>query len=343
LARQANLELLGDGIDPLAHRIEKNRLANQSLESTLHNVALQWFKVKKSKVSKDYADDIWRSLELHIFPKLRGTPIHSLRARHAIEVLTPISNKGSLETVKRLCQRLNEIMTYAVNTGLVDTNPIAGISQSFEAPAKNHMPTLKPAQLPDLMRTLANASIKRTTRCLLEWQLHTITRPSEAAGARWDEVDSKNRVWKIPAKRMKMKRPHTIPLSPPAIALLEVMKPISGTREHIFPADRNPRTHTNNQTANMALKRMGFNGKLVAHGLRALASTTLNEHEFDPDIIEVSLAHTDKNDVRSAYNRAEYLDRRRVMMCWWSDHIEQAATGKLSLSSNLAFLNTGGR
>jgi integrase len=132
---------------------------------------------------------------------------------------------------------------------------------------------------------------------------------------------------------MKKKRPQTVPLSPQALSVLEVMKPISEEREHVFPADRNPRTHTNQQTANMALKRMGYGGLLVAHGLRALASTTLNEQGFDPDIIEAALAHTDKNEVRSAYNRSEYLERRMVMMRWWSEHIENAAHGNTSLSS----------
>ena len=205
----------------------------------------------------------------------------------------------------------------------------------LQSPKKKHMPTLKPEQLPELMQRIANASIKRTTRCLIEWQLHTMTRPSEAAGTKWEEIDIKAGLWLIPAERMKKKRPHTIPLSPQALSLLEVMKPISAKREHVFPADRNPRTHTHEQTANMALKRMGYGGSLVAHGMRSLASTTLNEQGFDPDVIEMALAHTDKNGVRGSYNFAEYLERRKVMMCWWSEHIENAAKGNLSLSHSV--------
>ena len=296
-------------------------------------MAHNWFQIKKTKITYAYGEDVFRSLELHVFPKMGNMPIHKVRARNAIEALTPIAAKGSLETVKRLCQRLNEIMVYAVNTGLIDSNPLAGISSAFGSPKKNHMLTLMPNQLPELMLTIANASIKKTTRCLLEWQLHTITRPGEAAGTRWEEIDFEKGLWLIPAERMKKKRAQTIPLSSQVLSLLEVMKPISKNRDHVFPADRNPRTHTNQQTANMALKRMGYGGLLVAHGLRALASTTLNEQGFDPDIIEVALAHVDKNDVRGAYNRAEYLERRRTMMTWWSDHIENAAQGNLSLSS----------
>lgn len=110
------------------------------------------------------------------------------------------------------------------------------------------------------------------------------------------------------------------------------MKPISAHREFIFPSDRDPKKPCNSQTANIALKRMGFAGRLVSHGLRSLASTTLNEQGFDPDLVESALAHVDDNQVRSAYNRTDYLERRRPMMIWWSGHIEEAAKGSLSVT-----------
>ena len=128
------------------------------------------------------------------------------------------------------------------------------------------------------------------------------------------------------AQRMKKKKPHTVPLSPQAMAILEKMKPYSHKREHTFPGERNPRGHIHPQSANMAIKRMGLSSKMVAHGMRSLASTTLNEEGFDADIIEAALAHADTNDVRSAYNRAQYIERRTVMMRWWSTHIEEAST-----------------
>ena len=323
---------MSEDIDPLTHKREQKRIKTEANKNTLENVAQEWLKIKKSKISHSYKVDIERSLALHIFPKIGSLPIHAIRARDAIDALKPVAAKGALETVKRLCQRLNEIMVYAVNIGLVDSNPLSGISKAFESPKREHLPTLSPGQLPELMQTIANANIKKPTRCLIEWQLHTMTRPSEAAGTRWEEIDFEKALWSIAPERMKKKRTHVIPLSPQAIALLEVMKPISQHREHVFPADKNPRGHIHPQTTNMALKRMGFGGLLVAHGLRALASTTLNEEGFDPDIIEAALAHSDKNDVRAAYNRAEYLERRRTMMDWWSKHIFEAAKGNLSLS-----------
>ncbi len=195
------------------------------------------------------------------------------------------------------------------------------------------MAALSPSELPELMIATANASIKRTTRALIEWQLHTMTRPAEAATTCWADIDIEKKIWTIPAERMKKRRSHIVPLTDQALAILMTVKPYSGQREYVFPADRNPRTHCNSQTANMALKRMGFANRLVSHGMRSIASTILNENGFEPELIEVALAHVDKDEVRSAYNRAEYVERRRPMMEWWSNHIQGAATGSLSVAA----------
>lgn len=333
-------ELLSSDIDPQYHRDEQIQLTKASIDNTLKSTAQSWLIVKKTQVSADHAQKLYRSLELHIMPSLGSTPIHLIKAPATIHALKPLAAQGNLETVKRVCQRLNEVMSFAVNSGLIDSNPLAKISDTFQAPAKQHMPTLKPEQLPELMRTIANASIKRTTRCLIEWQLHTMVRPSEAAGTRWDEIDLETKLWTIPAERMKKKKEHIVPLSDQCLWLLEAMTPISHHREHVFPANNNPLSHANPSTANVALKRMGFDGQLVAHGLRSLASTTLNEQSFDPDIIEAALAHTDKNEVRKAYNRAKYLEQRRVLMGWWSEHIEKAAMGNMSMANGTAALRS---
>lgn len=329
--RQAARALLAKQIDPKEHKDEERRLQDVAHRQTLECIAEKWLAVKKTTVAIDHTEDTWRSLALHVFPRLGDLPIHKITAVNAIATLEPVVAKGSLETVKRLCQRLNEIMLYAVNTGIIANNPLSGIHKAFQLPVKQHLPTLTPEQLPLLMRALSQASIKITTRCLIKWQLHTMVRPSEAAGARWDEIDFEKKLWEISAARMKQKKAHVVPLTGQAIALLEVMKPISVYSEFVFPADRNSKTHTHPQTANMALKRMGFANQLVAHGLRSLASTILNEQGFDADVIEAALAHTGKNEVRNAYNRANYLERRKPMMRWWSEYIVQAAVGSVSL------------
>lgn len=164
------------------------------------------------------------------------------------------------------------------------------------------------------MRSLVMSNLSIPTRCLNEWQLLTLGRPSEASGAKWAEIDMDKKIWKIPAERMKAKRELIVPLSPQAFDLLEVMKPVSAFREHLFPSRNAPKRPMNSQTANAALKRTGYGGKLVTHGLRSIASTTLNEADFSPDAIEAALAHTDKNEVSKAYNRPIYLKQRKELM-----------------------------
>ena len=326
-------EILAQGIDPKEQRDAVLQAKQAETEHTFQNVATEWFELKKDAVTPAYAEDIWRSLTLHVFPDLATTQISAISAPQVINLLRPLETKGSLETVKRLSQRLNEIMTYGVNSGLIHANPLSGIRSVFKKPKKKNMAALAPDELKELMVAIANASIKRTTRCLIEWQLNTMTRPAEAATTRWADIDFEKKIWTIPAERMKKRRIHIIPLTEQALGLLEAIKPWSGNREYVFPADRDPRTHCNSQTANMALKRMGFEGRLVSHGMRSMASTILNEQGWDSELIEVALAHVDKDEVRSAYNRADYIERRRPMMAWWSDHIQEAATGNLSVSA----------
>lgn len=184
------------------------------------------------------------------------------------------------------------------------------------------MPTLRPEELPKLMRSLVMSNLSVSTRCLIEWQLLTLVRPSEASGARWVEIDLNAKLWTIPAERMKAKREHIVPLSTKALDILDVMKPISAHRQYIFPSRNDPKKPMNSQTANAALKRIGYGGKLVAHGLRSIASTALNEAGMNPDVIEAALAHSDKNEVRKAYNRTTYLMQRIELMNWWADFVE---------------------
>ncbi|MEJ3966485.1 integrase domain-containing protein [Citrobacter braakii] len=313
------LALLANGIDPQVQAEVVEEQQQIALDSIFSTVATNWFQLKSKSVTPDYAKDIWRSLEKDVFPAIGEIPVQQIKARTLVEALEPIKARGALETVRRLVQRINEIMIYAVNTGLIDTNPASGIGMAFEKPKKQNMPTLRPEELPKLMRSLVMSNLSVPTRCLIEWQLLTLVRPSEASGARWVEIDLDAKFWTIPAERMKAKREHIVPLSPQAIKILEVMKPISAHREHVFPSRNDPKQSMNSQTANAALKRIGYGGKLVAHGLRSIASTAMNEAGFNADVIESALAHTDKNEVRRAYNRSTYLVLRQELMTWWSN------------------------
>lgn len=319
-------QLLAKGIDPQQYKKDQLKRFKDEQNNTFKKVASDWFKLKSSsKLKSDTLKDIWRSLELHIFPAVGNKMITEVKARDFISALEPVKAQGKLESVKRLCQRINEVMSYGMNVGLIEANPAAKISNAFANPVVKNMPALKPEELPELLKALETANIERQTRCLLFWQLLTITRPTEAAEAKWSEIDLDNKLWTIPADRMKMNRVHMIPLCQQAIEILETMKPISGHREHIFPSMKSPYNKPmNSQTVNAVIKRVGFAGRLVAHGFRAIASTALNEEGFDPDAIEAALAHIDSNEVRRAYNRSIYLEQRTKMMQWWGDFVEKS-------------------
>lgn len=319
--RAEYLALLANGIDPQVQAEVAEEQQQIALDSIFSTVAANWFQLKSKSVTPDYAKDIWRSLEKDIFPSIGNISVQSIKARTLVASLDPIKARGALETVRRLVQRINEIMIYAVNTGLIDANPASGIGMAFEKPKKQNMPTLRPEELPRLIQSLSMSNLSVSTRCLIEWQLLTLVRPSEASGTRWEEIDINAQLWKIPAERMKAKREHIVPLSPQAINILEMMASISSHRNYVFPSRNNPKQPMNSQTANAALKRIGYGGKLVAHGLRSIASTALNEAGMNPDVIEAALAHNDKNEVRRAYNRSTYLEKRIELMNWWGKFV----------------------
>lgn len=320
--REQFRKLLAKDIDPKENKDSEKQKAVLSAEQTFENVSKQWFEVHASKVSEGTLKNIKRSFTNDVFPLVGKVPIEQLTAPKAIEVINAIVGRNSHEIARKVARRMNSVMTYAVNAGIIHHNPLIGIKELIPSTKVKHQPTISPDELPELMKALKYSSAKITTRCLIEFQLHTMVRPGEAAEARWSEIDFSQSIWAIPAERMKMDRPHLVPLTNQVLELLELMKPISFHREFIFPSHINPKKPANKQSANKALRDMGFRGRLVAHGMRALASTTLNEQGFEHDVIEAALAHKDENEVRAAYNRAQYLDRRRSMMEWWSNKIE---------------------
>ena len=338
--REKAKRLLANDIDPKVYKAQLVQAKLEEKANTFEQIAREWMKVKKSKITERYAIQVQSSLENHLFPDIGQIPVVSITPAKIIEVLKPIEAKGSAETVRRLCQRINQIMDHAVIVGKLNINPLSKIYSAFIPPSEKHLPTIKPEQLPEFLKRLQQASIKRVTRALIEWQLHTMVRPSEAAEAEWQEIDLEKQTWTIPAEKMKKRKKntnngiHIVPLTPQTISICTLMKAISGNGQYIFPGDRDRTKPANSQTANMAIKRMGYKGELVSHGLRSIASTTLNDKAFDPDVIEACLAHIDKNAVRRAYNRSDYLERRREVMLWWSHHIEVCSTGSFSLGSS---------
>lgn len=317
-------QLLAKYICPKEHYKNQKHQRQLADSATLQSIAKEWLIIKRASVTADTAQDIWRSLEIHIFPELGNHPIDSVTAPSVITTLKPLEKKGSLETVKRVCQRLNEVMFYAVNIGVLETNKISKIFAAFHKPQKGHMPSIDPCELGKMLVAINKSTVRISTRCALEFQLHTMMRPGEAAKAKWEDINLNNATWVIPEHEMKMKRQHIVPLSHQVIEILKEMKKISGHLPYVFPSTKDRTTHINPQTVNAALKRNGYKGRLVAHGLRTIASTTLNSKGFNSDVIESALSHVDKNTVRRAYNRTDYFELRIELMHYWSDFIDNS-------------------
>lgn len=251
-ARQKRAEfltLLADNVDPKTYREEIYNQKVQAANNTFKIVAEQWLAIHRTKVTEKTGNRILRSLEKHVYPRVGDIPIEQISAPKAIEILQAITGREQFEAAKLVSQYMNSVMTHAVNAGLIHHNPLTGIKQMIPANKVRNMPTIKPSELPELMRALNFANIMFATRCLVEWQLHTMTRPGEAATARWSEINFEERLWCIPASKMKMGREHVIPLSTQSLAILELLKPHSAHREYIFPSHRNPKSHASKESA----------------------------------------------------------------------------------------------
>lgn len=328
--------LLAKGIDPQEYKREVMTEAYEAKANTLAKVAADWLAVKMSQnLSENTIKQINRMLNVYLLPSMGSVPVTMITPRRVIEAMETLKAAGRLETIHRAIQRLREIMDYAANAGYITANPISRISTAFSQPVRTNNPTIRPEGLPRLLQLVAVSRLELQTRLLIEWQLLTMTRPREAAETEWNEIDTKAKIWVIPAERMKMKREHVIPLCQQALDVIQAMKAISGNRVHVFPSFKNPQKPMSSQTVNMALKRMGYKGELVSHGLRSIASTALNEEGFNPDVIEAALAHRGKDAIRNAYNRSTYLEQRRVMMDFWGNYVEQAASGQVMASGGL--------
>ncbi|MCF9446160.1 integrase arm-type DNA-binding domain-containing protein [Vibrio parahaemolyticus] len=320
--------LLAEGIDPKSHR--DNELIKKQIErsNSFQTVSSKWLEVKKSSITENSAKDIWRSLELHVFPSIGTLPISELTAPLVIEHLRPLEKIGKLETLRRLCGRINEVMTFGVNCGYCQSNPLANIKSAYKPPKSTPMRSVAPSELHYVMRKMSKANMHLLTRCAFEFQLHTLLRPVEVARAEWSEIDFESRIWTIDAEKMKKRRPHRVPLSEPSIRILTQVREITlSNSTYVFPHFTDREKHMSSQTVNSAIKNAGLKGILVSHGLRSIGSTFLNDpndlnvSRFEPDIIEVVLSHISETNVRSIYNRADYVERRREIMEYWSQFI----------------------
>lgn len=327
-------ELIEGGIDPQKHK-KQQEIKDKNYFGEIAKQWFEWRKMRKNFAEKT-AQKKWRLIEKHIFPNFEYIPITKITAQAVITAHGRYQENGQLETLSRLNRTMSEILTYAQHREIIINNPLLNINKEFDSPTSIHFKTISPDELPLFFKTLYNSNIRGQTRFLILWQMLTICRPSEAANAKFCDIDDENLIWNYYVlkgnKETEKGRLHKVPLTRQLVVLLNKIKAYHSStgNPYLFPHYSKPNKQTNSQTANAAIKRMGYSGKLVAHGLRSIASTWLNEQrtadglrKYDKDVIELALSHVSNDPVRKAYNRAEYLEQRREMLQDWADYLEQ--------------------
>jgi integrase len=319
--------LLAAGTDPSQAKQEAKRAMIQDQQNTFEVVAREWHKNRLVKWTPKYAKKTLRRLEMYVFPKLGPRPIAAISAQEMLSVMRTIEARGA-DIAHRMLQICNQIFCYAVVTQRANVNPAASLRGALTPVVKQCFAYLKPNELPDYLKRLGSYDGALQTKLALRFLLLTFVRTGELRGAEWTEVDFKTAEWRIPAERMKMREQHIVPLSRQAVAVLRELQALTGQWEHVFPNQHKPTGQMSENTILYALYRMGYHSRATGHGFRSTASTILNEHGFQPDVIERQLAHSERNKVRAAYNHAQYLPERRKMMQWWADFLDGLGPGK---------------
>ena len=316
---------LASGSDPGEVKKEAKRLATVKIANTFEVVAREWFENHKHEWASKTARVALSRLETYIFPTLGLRPIADITAPEVLGMLRTVECKGILDTAHRVMNISGQVFMYAIATGRAERNPIPDLRGALKTPVVKHRSFLKENELPQFLEKLGAYDGTPQTRLALRFLLLTFVRTNELRAAQWTEIDWKRAEWRIPAERMKMKELHIVPLSKQTIAVLRELEKNSGGRQYVFPNEHTPATFMSENTMLYALYRMGYHSRATGHGFRSTASTILNEHGFRADVIERQLAHTERNNVRAAYNHAQYLPERRQMMQWWADYLDEVA------------------
>ncbi len=325
--RDAARAQLTGGTDPVAARQQAKRLAALAAANTFATVAIEWHATQAAgRWTPRYAETVMRGLEQHVFPALGHRPIDAITAGELLATLRALQTKGTIDRANRLRQTCGEVFRYGIVTGRCSTNPAGDLVRALQPSRQRHFSALTKEQLPAFLQALAKEHrLALTTRIGLRLLALTFVRPGELRQAAWREFDLEHATWEIPEERMKMREAHIVPLSPQAVAALRELHAITGQGELLFPGRSNVRQPVSDNTFRQALHAMGF--EVTAHGFRSTASTILNEMGFRADVIERQLSHGERNKVRKAYNRAQYLEERRDMMRHWGDYLEALERG----------------
>lgn len=325
---------LAEGIDPSLAKKEEKLVRDVQLNNTFQAVALEWHGTKVSRWSEGYASDIIEAFNKDIFPYIGQQPVNEIKPLVLLNVLRRIESRGATEKAKKVRQRCSEVFRYAIVTGRAEYNPAADLTSTMSGHESKHYPFLTVEELPDFFKALAGYTGSPLVVLAARLLILTGVRTGELRGAFWSEFDLEKAVWEIPAERMKMKRPHLVPLSTQALEIVQQLKVMSGQYPLVFPGRNDPRKTMSEASINQVFKRIGYTGRVTGHGFRHTMSTILHEEGFNTAWIETQLAHVDKNAIRGTYNHALYLEGRREMMQWYADYINANHNSCISLLVN---------
>lgn len=328
--------ILVDGRDPAIAKKLKLEAQLEAARQTFERTARDWHANAQSQWARRHANDVMRSLERDVFPTIGDIPIADLSPPLILAVLREIEARGSIETAKRILQRINAVFGFAIAEGRVKTDPSERLHAALKPMRRGRQPAiLELTPLRKMISTAEEDDARPITRLALRFLALTAVRPNELRGARWDEFEDLNSrapLWRIPAARMKgtldrkdeIGGEHLVPLTPQVIAVLKSLWPLTGEGPLLFPSARSPHRPMSENALGYLLNRAGYHGHHVPHGFRAAFSTIMNEwaerngKHGDRAIIDLMLAHVPRGKVEGAYNRAAYMERRRELAKQWA-------------------------
>ena len=316
---------LSSGTDPSAER----KLRNKSAQTTFEAVAREWHANQKPGWTAGYAEDVMERIHKNVFPFLGSRPIGEITPPELLSVLRKIEARGAVDQAHRVRGICSLIFRYAIATGRAERDTAADLRGALKPRVVTPRAAItEPGAIGGLLRAIDDFTGTYTVKAGLQLLALTFLRPSEVRLGEWVEIDFKERLWRIPAKRMKMRLDHVVPLSSQAVEILTRLHEISGDGRLMFPGLRSPQKAISDAAFVAALRRMGYpKEEMCAHGFRAMASTLLNEQGYSADVIEKQLAHNPREKIRGIYNRAEYMPERRRMMQEWSDYLDKLRGG----------------
>jgi len=305
--------------------------AGETLPGSFRALAEEFVRVRGASWSPKYASKVEGMLRLWLYPELAALPVADVTPQRVLTVCRRAESTGRIETAHRCRGMVGEIMRYGIATGQAEADPAGALRGALQSPPERHMSFIRePAELGELLRAIAGYRGTFQVFTALRMAPFVFVRPGELRAAEWVEFDLESDApsWTIPAERMKGRRSHVVPLAPQVVELLRELRPLTGGGRYVFPSLRTDKKPMSDNTLNAALRRLGYeSAQIQMHGLRHTASTMLNEMGFNPDLIELQLAHKDRDKIRAIYNHAQRLPERRAMMAQWADYLDSLRDG----------------